>query len=420
MSTGSPGLGSTLATPTAPPVSALAAEADRALVGLERDLVHLRRDFHAHPELGFAEHRTASAVARRLEWLGLEVRSGVGRTGVVADLDGAPAGPRILVRAELDALPVREATACEFAASGPAAHLCGHDAHLAALLGVAAVLACQREALPGSVRLCFQPAEELLAGAAAMRAEGVLEGVDASVAAHVLAALPYGTVAVNRGQVLSGADFFRMTVSGGAGHAGTPGQFADAVLASAHITAALQALVARETPPGQLLVVGIGSVQGGNAANAAPEDVTLLGNVRWFDEAAGARAVRRLGEVSSGVAAALGCRAAVEWTGHAPVLLNSSALAARAGAAIAADGLAEVVEVPPLTASDDFAEFSSRVPGLFLGVGCGGPGHAPHHHPRFEIDERAVLGVARVLCRALLRLLETGTQGLLVPERAES
>lgn len=384
----------------------LAAEADRRLVELEPELVRLRRDVHAHPEVGFEEHRTAAAVAQILGELGLSVRTGVGGTGVVADLGGAPSGPRILVRAELDALPVREAAGSEFAAEdGAAGHLCGHDAHLAALVGVATVLAAHREALPGSVRFCFQPAEELLAGAAAMITDGVLDDVDAAITAHVLAALPYGTVAINSGPVLAGADFFRATVSGGAGHAGTPGQFADAVLASAHIVAALQALVARETPAGELLVVGIGSVHGGSAANAAPEEVTLLGNVRWHDPVAGARAVRRVGEIFSGVAEALGCRAHVDWTGHAPVLANSPPLAAAARAATEADALAEVVEIPPLTASDDFAEFSHRVPGLFLGVGCAGPGHAPHHHPRFEVDERAVLGTARVLCRVILRLL---------------
>lgn len=394
------------ASPSAPTASALASGADRRLIELEPELVRLRRDFHAHPELGFEEQRTAASVARLVGGLGLAVRTGVGRTGVIADLDGAPSGPRILVRAELDALPVREATGSEFAADGTVAHLCGHDAHLAALVGVATVLAARREALPGSVRFCFQPAEELLAGAAAMLDDGALDGVDAALTAHVLSALPYGTVAINPGLVLSGADFFRATVSGGAGHAGTPGQFADAILASAHITAALQALVARETPPGELLVVGIGSVHGGDAANAAPEDVTLLGNLRWYDSAAGARAVQRIGEICSGVAEALGCRAQVEWTGHAPVLANNPPLAAAARSAVEVEGLADVVEIPPLTASDDFAEFSHRVPGLFLGVGCGGPGHAPHHHPRFEIDERAVLGAGRVLCRTLLRLLD--------------
>ncbi|WP_415854658.1 M20 metallopeptidase family protein [Sinomonas sp. G460-2] len=380
-------------------------EADRALVALEPKLIAVRRELHAHPEVGFDVSRTAVRLAEAFESLGLSVRTGVGGTGVIADLEGDHDGPRILLRAELDALPVREATGLAFAGTGAAGHLCGHDVHLAAALGVAEVLAARRDSLAGGVRFCLQPAEELLAGAAPMVADGVLDGIDAALGAHVLSALPYGTVSVNPGVVLAGADFFRVIVSGGAGHAGTPGQFADGILAAAHITTALQAVVARETPAGELLVIGLGAVHGGNAANAAPEEVTLLGNVRWLDVATAGRARRRVEEVGSGVAAALGCRVTVEWTGHAPVLANRPELAAMAREAIQADGLADVTEIPPLTASDDFAELSARVPGLFLGIGCGGPGSAPHHHPLFTVDERAVLLMARVLFRALVRLL---------------
>ncbi|WP_422935200.1 M20 metallopeptidase family protein [Sinomonas sp. P47F7] len=380
-------------------------EADRALVALEPKLIAVRRELHAHPEVGFDVSRTAGRLAEALESMGLSMRTGVGGTGVIADLEGAHDGPRILLRAELDALPVREATGLAFAATGTAAHVCGHDVHLAAVLGVAEVLAAHRDSLAGGVRFCLQPAEELLAGAAPMVADGVLDGIDGALGAHVLSALPYRTVSVNPGVVLAGADFFRVTVSGGAGHAGTPGQFADGILAAAHITTALQAVVARETPVGELLVIGVGAVHGGNAANAAPEEVTLLGNVRWLDVATAGRARRRIEEVCSGVAAALGCRVTVEWTGHAPVLANRPELAAMAREAIQTDGLADVAEIPPLTASDDFAEFSARVPGLFLGIGCGGPGSAPHHHPLFTVDERAVLLMARVLFRALGGLL---------------
>ncbi|WP_235779851.1 M20 metallopeptidase family protein [Sinomonas notoginsengisoli] len=387
---------------------AVASRVDRELAEREAALVRLRRQFHGHPELGFEERWTAATVARLLGRLGLVVRNGVGRTGVVADLEGGSPGPRILVRAELDALPVREAAGEEFAATSGTAHACGHDAHLAALIGIAEVLAHHREELRGSVRFCFQPAEELLAGAAGMISDGVLEGVDAALGAHVLAALPYGTVAVNSGPVLSGADFFRATVAGGAGHAGTPGQFADAIVAAAHACTALQALVARETSPGELLVAGIGSVRGGNAANAAPEEVALLGNLRWLETEVERRAMHRVEEVFSGVAGALGCSALVEWTGHAPVLANSPRLASAARESIEADGLAAVIEMPPLTASDDFAEFSQRVPGLFLGIGSGGPGYPPHHHPAFRVDERAVLGTARVLCRSLLYAADLG------------
>jgi amidohydrolase len=375
------------------------------LAALEPRLLALRRYLHAHPETGFDVRRTASVLAAGLGEVGLKVRTGVGG-GVVADLEGPMQGPRILVRAELDALPIREASGLEFAACGPSAHLCGHDVHLAAALGLATALAGLRESLPGRVRFCLQPAEELLAGAAPMIADGVLDGVDAVLGAHVLSAFPLGTVAVNSGAVLSGADFFRATVSGSAGHAGTPGQFADAIVAAAHVITALQALAARETPAGQLLVLGIGAMRGGECANAAPEDVILLGNVRWLDTAVAQRARRRVEEVRAGVAGALNCRAEIAWTGHAPPVVNDVGLAAVAREALTGiPGLDSPIHVPPLTASDDFAEFSARVPGLYIGIGCGGPERAPHHHPRFEPDEGAVLLTSRVQCRALLALL---------------
>jgi amidohydrolase len=368
-------------------------------------MVALRREIHAHPELAFEEHATAGLLSGRFADLGLKVRTGVGGSGVIADLDGGQPGPCVLIRAELDALPVEEATGLPFAADWDVAHLCGHDAHLAALIGVATVLAPRREGLRGSIRFCLQPAEELLAGAVRLLADGVLDGVDAVLGAHVLAQLPYGTVAVNVGTILSGASFFRVVVSGSAGHAGTASQYADAVLAAAHITTALQALPARETPTGEVLILGIGSIQAGRAANAAPEEVTLLGGLRWFNEAIGERGRRRVAEITSGVAAALGCSATIKWTGGAPVLSNDPAWARATRESLEADGLAIVVHIPPLTASDDFAEWSSRVPGLYIGVGCGGIGSAPHHHPLFSIDERAILLTARSLCRAALALV---------------
>lgn len=391
--------------------AALARAADHSLVVLEPALLALRRELHTRPEVGFDVGNTAGLLAGKLQDLGLPVRSGIGGAGVVADLKGAAPGHRVLVRAELDALPIPEESGLDFAATGSAAHLCGHDLHLAALFGVAAVLTGIRASLPGCVRFCLQPAEELLAGAAPMLADGVLDGVDCVLAAHVLSGLPFGTVAINSGPMLAGADFFRVMVSGAAGHAGTPRQLADAILASAHITTALQTLAVSGSLPGQLLVIAIGAVEGGYAANAAPESVTLLGNVRWFGAALGQEACRRVEDICTGVAGALGCRARVAWTGHAPALVNDPGLAALARGAIRELGECEVVGTQPLTASDDVAELFVRVPGLYLGIGCGGQGAAAHHHPRFEADERAVLLMARVLCRTLLGLVRQRANG---------
>jgi len=228
---------------------------------LEPDLVRLRRDLHRHPELAFTELRTASIVRERLEALGLAVQSGVGGTGVVADLEGTAPGPRVLVRADMDALPITEQTGHDYCSTTPGVmHACGHDAHVCALLGTATVLAEMRE-LPGSIRFCFQPAEEVLTGARRMIADGVMDGVDAVLGAHLLSPIPFGTISMAPGPFLAGGDLFELRVIGKAGHGGTPQSSIDPLYAAAQV---------------------INAIQGGSAANVTVEAVTLRGTIRWF------------------------------------------------------------------------------------------------------------------------------------------
>jgi len=206
----------------APQSVATVADAVTPMVAkLEPDLIRLRRDLHRSPELAFDEHETGARVAETLTSLGLAVRRGVGRTGVLADLEGAAPGPRLLIRADMDALPITEATGREFASRRPGAmHACGHDAHTAAAIGAATALAELCDQLAGTVRFCFQPAEETLSGARAMIDDGALDGVDRVLGGHVFAPLPLGTVLNVAGPVLAGADFFELDVIGRAGHAG--------------------------------------------------------------------------------------------------------------------------------------------------------------------------------------------------------
>jgi amidohydrolase len=209
---------------------------------LEPDLIRLRRDLHRHPELAFAERRTASIVRERLEALGLAVRSGVGGTGVVADLEGTEPGPRVLVRADMDALPITEQTGLDYSSTTPGVmHACGHDAHVSALIGTATVLAGMHE-LPGSIRFCFQPGEELLTGARRMIADGVMDGVDAVLGAHLLSPIPFGTISMAHGPFLAGGDLFELRVIGKAGHGGTPQSSIDPVYAAAQVITALQSI----------------------------------------------------------------------------------------------------------------------------------------------------------------------------------
>jgi len=266
---------------------------------LEPDLIALRRDLHRHPELGFAEERTASIMAQAMQRLGLRVHTGVGGTGVVADLQGERSGPVLLIRAELDALAITETAGRDFTSTTPGVmHACGHDAHMNALVGTAMILSEMRARLSGTVRFCFQPAEEILAGAEQMISDGATEGVDFVLGAHVLSTVPFGTVVSVPGPFLSGADFFKLRVIGSAGHGGMPHLSVDAIFAAAQVVTALQSIVARETAPSTTLVVSINAIEGGSAANIVAEEVVLRGNARWFSETERQRVLRRIPEVA--------------------------------------------------------------------------------------------------------------------------
>ena len=372
---------------------------------LEPDLVRLRRDLHRHPELAFAERRTASIVRERLEALGLVVRSGVGGTGVVADLDGTEPGPRVLVRADMDAIPVTERTGLEYSSTTPGVmHACGHDAHVAALIGAATMLT-DMPGLPGSIRFCFQPGEELLTGARRMIADGVMEGVDAVLGAHLLSPVPFGTVSVAHGAFLAGGDLFELRVIGKAGHGGTPQSSIDPIFAAAQVVCALQSVVARETRPGEPLVVSINAIQGGSAANVTVEAVTLRGTIRWFAPTERERGLARIEAIARGIGEALRVRIEFEVLGGAPVTSNVPEYAALVDEAVTESGRATVVDGGPITATDDVAYLLDMVPGAFFLVGAGGPSAVPHHHPAFEIDERAIGLMSEVLARAAIKVL---------------
>ena len=379
----------------------IAARVDR----LEPDLVALRRDIHRHPDLGFAEHRTADVVAEAMRALGLVVRSGVGGTGLLADLVGDAPGPVLLVRAELDALPVTESTGYEFASTSLGRmHACGHDAHIAAVVGTARVLSELRTRIAGTVRFCFQPAEELLAGAELMIAEGAMDGVDLVLGAHVLSSAPLGEVVLVPGPFLAGADFFELTVTGRGGHGGMPHLSVDPVYAAAQVIVGLQSIVARETKPGTMVVVSINALQGGSAPNVVTDDVVLRGNVRWFTDAERERVLARIPEIARAVCIAVGANVRFEITASAPVTINSRSLVDVVSDVARESGLAPV-DPGPLTASDDFARYLAQAPGALVGVGAGSAGAAPHHHPAFDIDERAIGVMTQILALTALRVL---------------
>ncbi len=378
-------------------------------------LVALRRDLHRHPELGFQETRTAGVVAERLRALGLEPRTGVGRTGVVADIVGGP-GPVVAVRADMDALPIQESPDTDeaYRSTVPGVmHACGHDAHTSGLVGAAELFVGLRDAgaLPGTVRLLFQPCEETVddegkSGATRMLDDGALEGVDAVTGLHVGGNLPSGFAFVAPGAVMGGGEEIVVEVRGRASHAALPHEGIDAVVLAAQGVLAAQTAVSRRIPPTSAGVVTFGRIEGGTAANVLADRVRLHGTLRYFDE--GVRdALRAAVRGAFEGAAAHGGSAEVTFLPGYPPVVNDEAAAAAVGRALAQElGPDRVLPMPPVLLAEDFAFLARRVPGVFFWLGAALPEPRQHHHPRFDVDESVLPLGAAALTRAALSLLD--------------
>lgn len=378
---------------------------------LEPSLRAWRRDFHRYPELAFQEHRTSAFVAARLRALGLEVRTGVGRTGVVG-LIRSPSGdgPAVLLRADMDALPTLEASDAEYRSTVPGVmHACGHDGHTAMLLGAATLLASRRAALPHPVVLCFQPAEEIAGGALAMIEDGVLDmhPVGWAFGIHLWSELPAGGVHTRSGLLMASADLFTACITGRGGHGAQPHLAADPVVAAAQAVVALQAIVSRAVDPLETAVVSIGRFEAGSAPNSIPDTATLAGTTRAFSAPVRELLLARLRAVLEGCAAMHGCRAELDVQRGTPPLVNDPAAVAmlrREAAHVVGEG--NVREMTPMTGGEDFAYFLERVPGAFAFLGARheerGIMHPHHHSPRFDIDESVLPAGAELLARLAL------------------
>ncbi len=382
-----------------------------ATQGAERaDLVATRRDLHAHPELGFQEHRTSALVAERLKAAGYEVRTAVGKTGVVGVLRGTASGSgperTVLLRADMDALPIQEANEVPYRSTAPGVmHACGHDAHVAIGLALARRLAASRGGWRGAVKFAFQPAEEGGNGALAMIEDGVLESprVDAAFGIHVMNNLPIGTIAATSGAIMGSVDKFTITVRGRGGHAAMPHEAVDPILAAAHVVAALQSMVSRGADPFEQLVVSVTQIKAGDAFNVIPESAELGGTVRTMGGRLYEEAPRRLTDIVSGVAGAMGCTATVDYQRQTAPTVNDDAMT-RMVARIAAGlvGEAGVLTAARTLVVEAFSFFLQRVPGCFAWVGSQNPAKgfaAPHHSPRFDIDEDAMVTAVELLDR---------------------
>jgi amidohydrolase len=380
------------------------------------DIVALRRDLHEHPELAFEEVRTSGIVAQRLRTLGLEVRTGVAKTGVVGLLRGGQSksgAKTIAIRADIDALPIHELNEIDYRSTiDGKMHACGHDGHTSIALAVADILSKRRDELNGNVKFIFQPAEETIGGAEPMVKEGAMEGVDGVIGLHLISNYPLGRVGVRAGTTWASADKFIITVRGKGGHAAMPEGAIDPIVIAAYIITALQTLISRETSPFSPAVVTIGQVNAGSAFNIIPETAELQGTMRAFSQEHREKLTRRITELASGVTTAMGGSCEVRVFDGCPPCVNEetmTALVHKASVEAVGEQAVDESEDVMTTASDDMAYFLNTVPGCYFIVGANNPekgANYPHHHPRFNIDEDALPIAVEVLTRAAIDFLK--------------
>ncbi|MEN8171648.1 MAG: M20 family metallopeptidase [Chloroflexota bacterium] len=372
----------------------------------------LRRDFHRHPEMGFQEVRTAGIVAKELHNLGLEVSTGIAETGVVALIHGKHKGPVVLLRFDMDALPIEEQTGTEYASqTSGVMHACGHDGHTAIGLTAARMLHAYQDQLVGTVKLVFQPAEEGLGGAERMVAEGVLEKPrpDYSLALHLWNGKPLGWFGITPGPVMAASETFAIRITGKGGHGAVPHQAVDPVLAAAQIVNALQSIVSRNVNPLESAVVSVTSIHGGSTFNVIPPYVDLQGTIRSFVPEVRALILERIEKTTTMIAQSLECDAEIEIDDITPAVVNSPAVTERVQSTAA-----ELFPDAPLMTeyqtmgSEDMAFMMGDIPGCFFFIGSADSSRAldaPHHHPKFDFDEAALVNAAALITSAAVDLL---------------
>ncbi|KYH31942.1 M20 metallopeptidase family protein [Neomoorella mulderi] len=366
-----------------------------AAAALKPRLVAWRRQLHQCPELSFAERETAALVAGVLAELGLQVRTGIAGTGVVGLLEGVKDGPAVALRADMDALPIQEDTGVEYASRYQGRmHGCGHDAHMAVVLGAAALLAERRRELPGPVVFIFQPGEELPPGGARLILKaGVLDNppVKAIFGLHVTSYLPVGTVGIRPGAAMASADNFTIKIKGRTSHGASPHLGADAIVAAAQAVLALQAIISRRMDPVQPAVLTIGSIHGGEKENIIAAEVTMTGTTRALNQVVRQELERGMRQVLAGVAAASGTEIELDYLRGYPPLINDARLTElfrrAAGEILGPEKVFELAA--PSMGAEDFARYAEKVPAVYFNLGAAIPGETPYpwHHPRFNIQE---------------------------------
>ncbi|WP_047982666.1 M20 metallopeptidase family protein [Ornithinibacillus contaminans] len=372
------------------------------------ELVELRRDFHMYPELSHTEVNTPKKIAAYLESLGIDVKTGVGGRGVVGTLEGGKPGKTIALRADFDALPIQEETDVPYKSQVPGVmHACGHDLHTAALLGVAKVLSEIKDEIPGTIKFIHQFAEEVTPGGAQpMIADGCLDGVDMIYGAHVMSTEEYGTVSVKEGYASTAQDDFNIVIRGKGGHGSEPHLTVDPLVTGSQLVVNLQQIVSRRVNPLQAAVVTVGSFISGGANNIIPDTATIKGTVRTYDEEARSIIEAAMEQVTKATCAANGASVDFEYVKDCPSIYNDpdeTKRVAEIGARLF--GKENLITGIPMAGSEDFSYYQKEIPGVYFTVG--GKNAAigadyPHHHPKFNIDERAIVNIGKMFVSLVL------------------
>lgn len=382
----------------------------KQLVQKEKDyVITMRRHFRMHPEVGDHELETQKRIMEELKAMGLEPKKCAG-TGVVAELKGARPGKTVGIRADIDALPLSDEIDKEYKSKTVGAcHACGHDGHMAMLLTEARILCGLKDEMQGNIRFLFQPSEEKFPGGArAMIADGAIDGVDYMLGTHVWQPLKAGLVGVSYNRVMAAPDQFDITIQGKGGHGSMPQDSICALSTAAQIVCTMNTIVGRNINPLEPAVVSFGMIQAGKVFNITPDTATIIGTVRSFDQNIRTRVWERIDQVCDGVCQAMGATYKIEKIfGYPPVINNPEVAAVVAEAGREAVGADRVVEIGPSMGGEDYSYYLEKVPGMFLYLGIGNPekdASFPHHHPKFDMDEDALIGGVETMVRAAIKL----------------
>ncbi|MBC7875562.1 MAG: amidohydrolase [Anaerolineales bacterium] len=379
----------------------------------------LRRDFHVHPELGFREIRTGGIVAKELEALGLEVTKGIGKTGVVGLLEGAKPGPTLLLRFDMDALPITEDTGAEYTSQNQGVmHACGHDGHTAIGLTVAKILNEHKNELIGNIKFCFQPSEEgtngeEIGGALMMMRDGVLENpkVEKTLSLHLWNDKPLGWIHVAQGPVMAGAELFIIKLTGKGGHGAAPDTTIDPVVCAAQIITALQTIVARNVEPLKPAVISVTSIHTGTAFNIIPQTAELLGTIRSFDDQVRKLVLERFEQIVRGIASSMGCEVEITIKQVTAPVINNEEVAARVfNTAKNLFPNIEIADYSYLTmGAEDMGYMQEKADGCYFFIGSANREKNldyGHHHPKFDFDEQALISGAALMAAAAADILK--------------